>query len=66
MPKPTLTPGLDALEYELIVAMKRGLKRWRPDLSYPESYSDMQACARGIITELFNIDVTKEEFWADP
>ena len=49
MPKPTLVPEQALLEHEIITTMTAGLQSWRPDLSYPESYSDMQACARAVI-----------------
>ena len=29
--------------------MLAGLKEWRPDLEYPESFSDMQGCARAVL-----------------
>lgn len=48
MPKPPLKPPLDRLESDIIETMVAGLKLWRPDLNYPESHSDMQACVRGL------------------
>ena len=50
MPKPTLIPEQSLLENELIETAIAGLKMWRPDLGYPESYSDMQAFIRGLMT----------------
>jgi hypothetical protein len=32
----------------VIAAMLAGLRSWRPDLDYPQSFSDMQACVRGL------------------
>lgn len=49
MPKPPLEAKQSVLEHELIETMIAGLKVWRSDLSYPESYSDMQACVRGLL-----------------
>jgi len=49
MPKPRLIPEQDILEREIISTLNAGLKEWRPDLSYPESYSDMQACVRNML-----------------
>jgi hypothetical protein len=49
MPKPTLIAEQSLLEQQIIETLQAGLKQWRPNLSYPESYSDMQACVRGLI-----------------
>ena len=38
----------------MIDAATAGLHQWRSDLDYPESYSDMQACARGIL-QVFDV-----------
>ncbi len=54
MPKPFLIHEQSRLESDLIDTALAGLKQWRPDLSYPESHSDMQACIRGII-QMFEI-----------
>ncbi len=54
MPKPFLIPEQATLESDLIDTALAGLKEWRPDLSYPESHSDMQACIRGIM-QMFEI-----------
>lgn len=48
MPKPGLSPPFDLLEEQVIGTLLAGLKEWRSDLDYPESYSDMQACARAL------------------
>lgn len=49
MSKPALKPEYRLLESELIQTAQSGLQRYRPDLDYPESYSDMQACVRAIM-----------------
>lgn len=49
MPKPRLSPEYERLEAEIIDTLIAGHKEWRPDLSYPESYSDMQAAVRGLL-----------------
>lgn len=49
MPKPPLHGNQSVLEQEIIETMVAGLKLWRSDLNYPESHSDMQACARGLL-----------------
>ncbi len=49
MPKPNLSPPNDVLENHIIETLIAGLHQWRPDLSYPESYSDMQACVRAVL-----------------
>lgn len=48
MPKPFLHPDDARLESDIIETMLAGLKEWRPDLSYPESHSDMQGCVRAL------------------
>jgi hypothetical protein len=50
MPKPPLMPAESFLEADIIATMQAGLKTWRPDLRYPESYSDMQALVRALLT----------------
>lgn len=54
MPKPDLTPELGILESQLIETLQAGLHEWRPDLSYPQSYSDFQACVRGLL-QMFEV-----------
>ena len=54
MPKPPLTEPQRTLENMLIESMIAGLHQWRPDLYGPESYSDYQACARGIL-QMFDV-----------
>lgn len=49
MPKPSLHKDQAVLEQQLIETAMAGLKLWRSDLDYPESYSDMQACIRGLL-----------------
>ena len=49
MPKPPLIPEQSLLESQMIETMIAGLHNWRPDLDYPKSHSDMQACARGLM-----------------
>jgi hypothetical protein len=54
MAKPRLKEPQATLENQLIETMQAGLHEWRPDLYGPESYSDYQACARGIL-RMFHI-----------
>jgi len=49
MAKPSLKEPFRTLENEIIDTLIAGHKEWRPDLSYPESYSDMQAAVRGLL-----------------
>src|SRR4051812_48801149 len=42
MPKPPLVDEDEKLCSEIIETFLEGLKQWRPDLSYPESHSDMK------------------------
>lgn len=54
MPKPFLCKEEDLLEQQIIETMIAGLHQWRSDLSYPESFSDMQACVRAVM-EMFEV-----------
>ena len=49
MPKPSLKPPMNKLESDMVETLIGGLHEWRPDLNYPESHSDMQACVRGLL-----------------
>lgn len=49
MAKPSLTAPFQRLESEIIYVLMRGHAKWRPDLAYPESYSDMQAAVRELL-----------------
>jgi hypothetical protein len=44
MAKPALREPFHTIMENIAQAMVDGLHNWRPDLSYPESYSDMQGC----------------------
>lgn len=43
------------LEAQIIESLLAGHHLYRPDLSYPESYSDMQAAVRGLM-KMFKIE----------
>ena len=49
MPKPHLKAEYAKLENDIIETFIAGHKEWRPDLSYPESHSDMQGGVRGLL-----------------
>lgn len=49
MPKTPLSDEFKELEHQLIQTMLAGHQYYRPDLTYPESHSDMQGCARGVL-----------------
>jgi hypothetical protein len=49
MPKPSLNEQYSKLENDIIETLIAGHKEWRPDLDYPESYSDMQGAVRGLL-----------------
>lgn len=49
MSKPSLKEPYRQLESEIIDTLIAGHKEWRPDLNYPESYSDMCAAVRGLL-----------------
>jgi len=48
MSKPDIREPYRSLEEDLFATMKVGLKEWRPDLNFPESYSDFQGCIRAL------------------
>ena len=56
MPKPDLLPEIAVLEREIISTMQAGLHQWRPDLDYPASHSDMQACVRALLV-MFTVEI---------
>lgn len=49
MPKETLREPYRTIEEQMIQTFLAGLHEWRPDLAYPESYSDMQGAVRGLL-----------------
>lgn len=49
MAKSQLKEPYNTLESEIIETLLAGLKEYRPDLSYPESHSDMQGCVRAML-----------------
>jgi hypothetical protein len=55
MTKSTLSNDQATLESQLIETLLAGLHDYRPDLHYPESHSDMQACVRGLM-RMFEIE----------
>lgn len=54
MPKQTLKHPMNQLETDIINTLIAGHKEWRPDLSYPESHSDMQGAVRGLL-KMFDV-----------
>lgn len=49
MAKRSLAPQQAQLEADIIETLIAGHKEWRPDLSYPQSHSDMQGAVRGLL-----------------
>ncbi len=49
MAKASLAEPFFTLEHEIVETLIAGHKEWRPDLAYPESYSDMQGAVRGLL-----------------
>jgi hypothetical protein len=49
MPKRRLKEPERTLEIQIIETLIAGHKEWRPDLSFPESQSDMQGAVRGLL-----------------
>jgi len=62
MPKAALIEPYRTLEKEMIKAMLDGLEGWRPDLAFPESTSDMEACARMVIRRFILVKRVGGEF----
>lgn len=54
MPKAPLIEEDAILESQIINTLIAGHKVYRPDLDYPQSHSDMQGAARGLM-RMFNI-----------
>lgn len=54
MPKPSLNDKDETLCHEIIDTFLAGHHAWRPDLSYPESHSDMMGGAHALI-QMFEI-----------
>lgn len=54
MPKPPLGPKYAALGDDVIETFLAGHHRWRPDLPYPESHSDMMG---GVFALLLKYEV---------
>ena len=55
MPKAPLVSEFAALEDDVVCTLIAGLHEYRADLDYPESYSDMQACVRGLF-RMFTVE----------
>jgi hypothetical protein len=49
MAKPSLREPYRTLEHDVIETLLAGHREWRPDLGFPESYSDMQGAVRGLL-----------------
>ena len=49
MPKPKLKEPYNALSGDIIETLIAGHKMYRPDLSYPESHSDMDGAVRALL-----------------
>ena len=54
MAKSSMKPEFDLLESQIIETILAGHHEARPDLSYPESHSDMQSGVRALIV-MFDI-----------
>jgi hypothetical protein len=49
VPKPPLRRPYDTLAGDIIETLIAGHKRYRPDLPYPESHSDMQGAVEALL-----------------
>ena len=54
MPKPNLKPKFAKLVGEITDTLIESHKRWRPDLPYPQSHSDMDGAVRGLL-QMFEV-----------
>jgi hypothetical protein len=59
MPKARLSPEFERKERKMIEVALEEFHRWRPDLYYPESHSDMEAAIRGILKH-FDVSVRSD------
>lgn len=55
MPKQKLKEPYFTLEQQIIETLIAGHKEWRPDLSFPESNSDMSGAVRGLL-RMFKVE----------
>lgn len=55
MPKSFLKQPFAQLESDIIATLLAGHHQYRPDLSYPESHSDMQGAVRALL-RMYNIN----------
>lgn len=55
MAKSRLKGDLARLEGDIIETLIAGHKKFRPDLPYPESHSDMQGAVRGLL-RMFKVE----------
>lgn len=49
MPKPSLRAEFKTLASDIIDTLLAGHHEWRPDLSYPQSHSDMQGAVFALL-----------------
>jgi hypothetical protein len=54
MPKAPMKQPYQSLAHDVIETLIASHKRWRPDLSYPESHSDMLGAVMGLL-EMFEV-----------
>ncbi len=55
MPKAPLIKEDSILESQIIETLIAGHKEWRPDLKFPESWSDMEGTVRGLL-RMFKVE----------
>jgi hypothetical protein len=54
VPKPKLKEPFHTLEGQIIETLLAGHHQYQPDLSYPESHSDMEGAVRGLL-KMFDV-----------
>lgn len=70
MPKPHLREPFRTLASDMASTFLAGCKRWRPDLNYPESGSDMRAGIDALL-QMFEIKrrpiaLKEDDIWEEP
>jgi hypothetical protein len=68
MPKPCLREPYATLASDMTETFLAGCKRWRPDLGYPESHSDMRAGMDALL-QMFEVKrrpiaLAEKDIWA--
>jgi hypothetical protein len=70
MAKPFLREPFATVASDLMETMIAGLHEWRPDLSYPQSHSDLRGCIDAVLrkyeVKLRAVPLDRKEIWELP